>query len=221
MRLYLVRHGQSYVNLPDWSGDNWNQPLTPLGEQQAQLVAAWIKENINARHIYASTVTRAAQTAEYIDQKLALGIQFDDRIREIGMNAPDGSALPDEKLTRYMEDIWGSLKPYDPITERGETWMQFRQRVGSFIESLQRSFPNHLPDSPEALAEQTALVVCHGGVIEAIFEYVFQKGPWSVVWVSSNNTGITCLEYRPIPLRPEWRLYYHNQCAHLAPDLIT
>ena len=32
MHLYLIRHGQSYVNLPDWTGVNADEPLTELGQ---------------------------------------------------------------------------------------------------------------------------------------------------------------------------------------------
>ena len=35
MHLYLVRHGQSYVNLPDWAKGNTDEPLTELGQKQA------------------------------------------------------------------------------------------------------------------------------------------------------------------------------------------
>lgn len=223
MRLFLVRHGQSLVNLPDWDwdSDHSDQPLTPLGRKQAERAGHWLKANVPARHLYASTMKRANETAEIIGQIIGLPIQSDDRLREVGSNGPDGAPLAIEKLTRYVEGMWGSMQPYDPMTANGETWMQFRQRVGNFIESLQRSFSNHLPETDEDANQQTVLLVCHGGVIEAAFEYVFEKGPWSVVWVMSNNTGITYLEYKPVPLRPAWRLHYHNQREHLPPEMIS
>ena len=39
MHLYLIRHGQSFVNLPDWTGVNADEPLTELGQQQAAALA--------------------------------------------------------------------------------------------------------------------------------------------------------------------------------------
>ena len=42
------------------------RPLTPLGEQQADAVGTWIKDNIVARHLYASTLQRTQQTAQAI-----------------------------------------------------------------------------------------------------------------------------------------------------------
>ncbi|MBI5927975.1 MAG: histidine phosphatase family protein [Chloroflexi bacterium] len=224
MHLYLIRHGQSYINLADYGGGHRNEPLTDLGEKQAEAVAAWIKDNIQARHLYCSTMMRTRQTAAAIIQTTGLAAQYDDRIREVGTAYPNGSPVPDDQLKPYFERVWGTLQPYDPITESGENWMQFRTRVGSFIESLLRTFA-HIDYStrptPEEEAEQSVLVVCHGGVIEAFFEYVFEKGPWSVVAVMSNNTGMTHLEYRPVADRPAWRLHFHNKLVHLTSDLIS
>ncbi len=224
MHLYLIRHGQSYINLADYAGGHRNEPLTDLGEKQAEAAAVWIKENIAARHLYCSTMMRTRQTAAAISHATGLAIHFDDRIREVGTAYADGTPVPDDQLKPYHEKIWGTLQPYDPITEGGENWMQFRTRVGSFIESLLRTFDHidySIRPTPQEEAEQSVLVVCHGGVIEAFFEYVFEKGPWSVVAVMSNNTGMTHLEYRPVPNRPDWRLHFHNKLVHLTPDLIS
>lgn len=221
MHLYLIRHGQSYVNLPEWSGEDLDMPLTPLGEEQAEAVATWVAEHIDAGLLYASTLKRTQQTAQAVSVTTGLEIISDDRIREVGTNAPDGTPLSRDLLDRYVEGIWGTLNPYDAITTNGENWMQFRTRIGIYIESLLDSFEDHYPQTPEAIKEQTILVVCHGGVIEAFYEYVFEKGPWSVVSVMTRNTGITHLEYRPVPNRPEWRLYYHNRLEHLTAEQIS
>lgn len=222
MDLYLVRHGQSFINLPESDYlNNPDEPLTPLGERQAEAVAQWVAEHIPAKHLYASTITRAKQTAEAIQQTTGLDIIWDDRIREIGCNAPDGSAVDNSNLPSYIEGRWGTLYPYDSVTEGGENWMQFRSRVGGFIESLRREFDNHNPTTQEEREAQSAFVVCHGGVIEAFFEYIFEKGPWSVVSVSTNNTGITHFRYHPRENRPDWILYYQNKVEHLKPDMLS
>jgi broad specificity phosphatase PhoE len=219
--IYLIRHGQSYVNLPNYNHYDWDQPLTELGELQAVAAAQWIAENIEASMLFSSTLMRTQQTAEAISATTRLTIEFDHRIREIGCNAPDGSPLKPTEETRYIEGVWGSLQPYDPVTGGGENWMQFRARVGAFIESLLRRFDNHTTRSRKKRIAQTAIVACHGGVIETFFEYVFEKGPWSVASVMTENTGITHLQYRPVPHRPEWLLHYHNRTEHLTPDLFS
>jgi probable phosphoglycerate mutase len=222
MHVYLVRHGQSYINLPEWDYlSNPDEPLTDLGLKQADAVGQWIAENLEARRLFSSTVTRAKQTAEIISKYTGHEIKFDDRIREIGCNGPDGLALPNSELPSYIEGTWGTLYPYDAVAEDGENWMQFRSRVGSFIESLIRMFDDHAPKNAEERVDQTVLVVCHGGVIEAFYEYIFQKGPWSVVSTMTNNSGITHFRYQPRENRPDWTLYYHNRLSHLSEDMIS
>jgi probable phosphoglycerate mutase len=223
MHFYLVRHGQSFVNLPDnlEAINNPDEPLTPLGEQQAEAVAQWIADNIDADHLYASTVSRARQTAEAISATTGLPIVFDDRLREIGTNGPDGRAIPNDQLPKYHENVWGTLYPYDPVAEKGENWMQFRTRIGSFIESMLKEHNHVPPQNAEELAAQSIIAVCHGGVIEAFFEYVFAKGPWSEVAVMTSNTGIVHFRYQPRENRPDWILYYQNRLSHLTDDLIS
>ncbi|MCB9437440.1 MAG: histidine phosphatase family protein [Anaerolineales bacterium] len=221
MHFYLIRHGQSYINLPDWDGNDLDQVLTPLGQQQVEAVGKWLSENIQAEYLFSSTLKRTRETADAVSRYTGLDIIYDDRIREIGTNGPDGAALSNERLERYMDNLWGSLQPYDAVTRHGENWMQFRSRVGAFIEDKLRTLATPNDSTPETTNNQRVLVVCHGGVIEAFFEYVFAKGPWSVVTVTSNNTSITHLEYRPVPNRPAWRLHYSNRVEHLTPELIS
>lgn len=214
MHVYLIRHGQSIENTQPFDGRNENSILTDKGQEQAKRLAAWAPENLHLDKIYASPMRRARQTAEALANALALTPIFDDRLREVGNNYPNGTAFPDDALPRYFADRWGSLNPYDAITEQGENWMQFRARIGGFVEWLIDQYEDdHL--------DMHIGVVCHGGVIEGVFEHVFQKGPWSAVVVTTNNTGITHLEYHPRPNFPDWWVFYHNRVNHLTSDLIT
>ncbi len=67
MHLYLIRHGQSYVNLADWkpaSPAEWDASLTPLGQRQAAALAKWLPTAVpHADALYASTMKRAQETA--------------------------------------------------------------------------------------------------------------------------------------------------------------
>ena len=227
MHIYLVRHGQSHANLTDLTASHRDEPLTELGAAQAAAVAKHLADSVRVDRLIASTVLRAAQTARVIAESLSLPVQWDDRIREVGTVHPDGSPITDEKLQPYLPEIWGTLRPYEPVTKDGESWMQVRARVGSFIESLIPMPPRgasrttvHEAEGAQH-ADHVAVVVCHGGVIEAFFEYVFEKGPWSVVAVDTNNAAMTHLEFLPLPNRPDWHLHYHNRIAHLDPAIVT
>jgi broad specificity phosphatase PhoE len=214
MYFYFMRHGQSEENTREWDGNNLNSPLTDLGHQQAQALAEWAAQHLTIQLIYASPMLRTRQTAEYLAHALKLPITFDNRLREVGNAYPDGSPFPDDNLPSYVLGRWGSREPYKAITHQGENWMQFRARVGGFVETL-------VAEAGDQHIEQSVAVVCHGGVIDGVFEHVFQKGPLSEVVVHTYNTGITHLEYVPKEGMPDWWLYYHNQTRHLTPDQIT
>ena len=64
MNLYMIRHGQSYVNLHEWTGGNTDEGLTDLGQRQAAALAAWLPEEVDeVDAIYCSTMQRARETA--------------------------------------------------------------------------------------------------------------------------------------------------------------
>lgn len=226
MHIYLVRHGQSHVNLADLTVAHADEPLTDIGQAQAAAVADYLATELAIDRLIASTVQRAAQTASVIATSVGREVEWDDRLREVGTVFPSGDPIPEAELQPYLPEIWGTLRPYEPVTNGGESWMQVRARVGSFIESLIPIPPRGMSRTMQsALAvehlDEVVVVVCHAGVIEAFLEYVFEKGPWSVVAVETNNTGITHLEFRPHPNRPDWRLHCHNRVVHLRPELVT
>ncbi len=209
MHLYMIRHGQSYVNLPDWNGGNQDTGLTELGQQQAALLAAWLPQELpHIDALYCSTMRRARETAVPLSAAYNIQPIFDDRVREIGNNRADHTPWPNDALPEYGE-FWGSERPFSAITPlrtEGESLMHFRTRVGAFIEEL-----------IEKHREQTVVVVCHGGVIELTYDHVFNVGPWRRTEVLTKNTGITHFELVEHPNRETWRLYYHSRAEHLIP----
>lgn len=207
MHLYMIRHGQSYVNLKDWNKGNQDAGLTALGKAQAAALAAWLPNDLlEIDVLYASTMKRARETAVPLSHAYHIPIQFDDRLREIGNNRADHQPWPSDDLPDYG-DYWGSERPFSSITptrQNGESLMHFRIRVGSFIEELL-----------EKHREQTVVAVCHGGVIELTYDHLFNIGPFRRCEVWSQNTGVTHFEYVEHPNREVWRLYYHSRAEHL------
>ena len=209
MHLYMIRHGQSYINLKDWQGGNTDEPLTELGQQQAAALGTWIPNEI--KHIdalYASTMVRAQETAVHVANAYDnVEIINDDRIREIGNNMLNHQPWPSDDLPEYGT-MWGSEQPFSSITperDLGESLMHFRVRVGSFIEGL-----------IEKHRGETVVAVCHGGVIEVTLAHAFNIGPWGRCEVLSRNTGIAHFVYIEHPHREKWRMLYHNKTEHLV-----
>ena len=209
MQFYLIRHGQSYVNLQEWTEGNKDTGLTDLGQQQAAALAAWMPTVIPAIDVlYASTMSRARETAEAVAQAYDCNIYFDDRLREIGNNRHDHTAWPHDDLPRQYADYWSSERPFSsvtPLVAHGETWMHFRTRIGLFVEELVLEH-----------REEVVVAVCHGGVVEAVFDHIFNIGPWRRCEIWDRNTGISHFEYVAHPNRETWRLHFHNRQEHLA-----
>ena len=56
MHLYIIRHGQSHVNLKEWDSGNTDEGLTDLGQKQAAALASWLPKNVpSVDAIYAGT----------------------------------------------------------------------------------------------------------------------------------------------------------------------
>lgn len=209
MHLYMIRHGQSYVNLKDWMDGNLDEGLTDLGQRQASALATWlVRELPDVDALYASTMRRARETASYVANAYGCETRFDDRLREIGNNRYDHTPYPSDELPKAYADYWASERPFattTPLAAGGETFMHFRTRVGLFIEEL-----------VDCCRNQRVVAICHGGVVEAVFDHLFNVGPWRRCEVWDHNTGITHFEYVEIPRREVWRLHYHNRVEHLV-----
>ena len=208
MHLYMIRHGQSHVNLPEWAGENADEGLTELGQQQAKALAKWLPTHVpEVDALYTSTMRRALETAEQVAKAYGMSLRHEDNLREIGSNRWDHSAWPKDDLPLEYADYWASERPFStvtPIIEGGETFIHFRARVGIFLEEL-----------VEKHREETVVAVCHGGVIEATFDHIFNVGPWRRCEIWNHNTGVTCFEYVAHPRRETWRLHYNNRTEHL------
>lgn len=216
MHLYLIRHGQSHVNLPDWTGGNTDTALTDLGRQQAEALAAHFPRNIPAIDaLYASDMARAKETAAALAASYRLTPDFDSRLREVGNNRLDHTPFPNDALPKDYAEFWGSARPFTSLmkeAEAGESWMHFRMRVGQCLEAMVERHYRPSQDKPEG---DTVVAVCHGGVIEAAINHVFNIGHRQHCEVWMRNTGVTKLEYVNHPERESWRLHYLNRIDHL------
>ncbi len=207
MHLYTVRHGQSYVNLPEWDGHNFDQGLTPLGQDQADKLAVWLPHFLEkADAIFCSSMLRARETVAPLAKAYEMAPTFADRIREIGSNRWNHLPYEMDDLPPFTPDFWATERPFMPIigNDEGEALMHFRTRVGRFIEDLVQEYEN-----------KTVIIVCHGGVIDATFDHVFNIGPWRRCEVWTRNTAVSYFEYVAIPRRETWRLHFHDRVEHL------
>jgi probable phosphoglycerate mutase len=211
MNLYLIRHGQSYVNISDWkpaSPAEWDASLTLLGRQQAAALAARLPTAVpHIDVLYASTMSRAQETAVPLSQAYNIPITPDDRLRELGNNRADHSPYPREALPVQFVGLAESRSPFTPVMRDAadsETFIHFRARVGLFVtEMLQRP------------STDVVLVVCHGGVINAVFDFVFNVGVFRSCDIWNLNTAVTHFEYDTAVGHQSWKLHFQGRTEHL------
>jgi probable phosphoglycerate mutase len=209
VHLLLIRHGQSYVNLDDWTEGYIDAGLTALGKRQAEHLGKWLADNVSLAALYTSTMARTLETAACVEQETGVTAVTDDRLREFGNCYGSGLPVPPEEMPIQYAEFWGTERPFACINEGGESWMLFRVRISSFLDDVMARYGDSGPETVVA-------VVCHGGVIDAAFDYVFNVGPERRVEIWTHNTGIVHWEYVPESPREKWRLHAHGLVHHLA-----
>lgn len=209
MQLYLIRHGESFVNksasLPA-NQDESGTGLTELGQRQASAVAEWMARQVpHIDALYSSTLKRAAETAGYLADQYRCDVLFDDRLREIGSNRLDHSPLPDDAIPNQL--TVSSQFPFSPVSSTVddiESLMHYHVRVGMFLEDIIKKHKG-----------ETVVVVGHGGTVSAVCDIVFNVGSYQHCMVNIGHTGVCHLSFTGHSDRVTWHVYYLGRVDHL------
>jgi broad specificity phosphatase PhoE len=206
--LYLIRHGESVPNVtPIIGGMRGDTGLTDRGREQARLLEKRLREeDLRADQLYASTLPRALETAEYVARALDLPVQPDDELHELRPGEADGLTV-DQWRERYWPRPPAVRDAFTPLAPGGESWVAFLARAGAAIAALVDRHPG-----------ETVVAVCHGGVIEASFYLAFGLGGSADrVSFAVLNTSITRWRHRRGPEgRRDWTAVTLNDAGHLA-----
>ena len=112
----------------------------------------------------------------------------------------DGMSFDD-----YMERFgtgWWQGDPFGTSFPGGETIAAFQFRIGQAIRR-----------TVEAHTEQTVVVVCHGGVVDAALRLALKAPATGVFEIHTLNTSITEIHQVKDNL---WRLIRYNDVGHLV-----
>jgi probable phosphoglycerate mutase len=153
-QLVLTRHGETDWNSAGrWQGHS-DTPLNDEGRRQARALAETL-DGVDV--VYSSDLARARETAEIVAERLALPIRLDPRLRERGFGAWEG-LTNDEIELRFPDThrLWRAGAGFG--AEDAEPFEAFAARIHAFLEDLLL-----------AHAEETVLVVAHGGSIRVIY----------------------------------------------------
>jgi probable phosphoglycerate mutase len=204
-RLILVRHGESEVTVRRVvGGPRTCTGLSPLGREQAGRLRDRLAATaeVRADALYSSAYPRAIQTAEIIAPALGgLAVRVEEGFGEHDPG-PDCDGLSfDEFVDRHGRPEW-EADPWAVTFPGGETIADFHHRVGATVRRVVDAHP-----------EQTVVVACHGGVVDAVLRQALRTAPTGVFEVHTVNTSLTEL----VQVRlGRWRLVRYNDAAHLA-----
>lgn len=206
--LYLVRHGESVANVePIIAGMRGDVGLTDRGREQARLLELRLHaEGLRADQLYASTLPRAWETAQYVARALRLPVQPDDELHELRPGDADGLTV-DQWRERYGDPAAPPARrdPFRPFSPGGETWAAFLVRAGAALTALVDRHP-----------DETVVAVCHAGVVEASFFLAFGLGATANrVSFATLNTSITRWRHHQPGGRRDWTAVTFNDAAHL------
>jgi probable phosphoglycerate mutase len=156
VRLRLIRHGETDWNAQGRIQGHLDIPLNQRGREQAHQLAEQLAGS-GARLVLSSDLSRAAQTARIIADRLGAPLRLEPALRERNLGALQGKTAADlggadggqTFVARMVNDP--SARPLG-----GESLEEFRARVAALVEELVRH-----PPAPDIV------VVSHGGAIRA------------------------------------------------------
>lgn len=154
--LYLVRHGQTELNVQNILQGWHDSPLTARGREQALATrAAFEARGISFDHAYSSPLGRARHTAELIVGE-GLPIELVDDLREWHLGSLEGTS------NREMPaQPWGDY----PVAFGGESEGELRARMVAALSRIMAR-PRH----------DCVLAVSHGSACQEFLEYVAGGG---------------------------------------------
>lgn len=166
--IYLIRHGD-YAPQDDGIPDSLNV-LTPLGIAQARLVSTRLKSmNINFSSLISSTMTRAMQTSQVIQNEFPeIVFEQSDLIRE---------CTP----PTWREDVMTETNTAD---------------VEECINNLEQAYQKYFIPSPND-KDRNDIIVCHGNVIRYFVTKVLKVDTMSWLQMSISNCSLTIIRILP------------------------
>lgn len=198
MKLYIIRHGETFGNL---NGDGFSETdLTPKGERQIVLLGERFKEE-NISKFYVSPLVRAVKTANAVrEYHKTTPIIVDSLLLEKGTD-PDYIGLPDEEIKILCHDA--EINHRTPLSEEDDE--KTYSRAKKIIEKIKT----------ENDFESTVVIIAHGTfnsyLVLAALDFPLKEN----FNFSHVNTGVTLVQYLKENDVIKTKLKFLNDYSHL------
>ncbi|AWB82446.1 histidine phosphatase family protein [Corynebacterium yudongzhengii] len=187
-RLYLLRHGQTDHNATRRMQGQLDTHLSEAGLEGAHRVAEML-EGREISKVIASDLSRAADTARVVGERIGVEVTIDPRLRETHLGEWQ-DMHHDEVDVRYpgARVYWRHDPTWAP--PGGESRIQVAQRARRVIDELMATFDDW--------NNSAVLVVAHGGTISALAGSLLGfSTPMFPLLGSLSNTHFAVLSARP------------------------
>ncbi|MFN2227842.1 MAG: histidine phosphatase family protein [Anaerolineae bacterium] len=187
MKLLLIRHGESVANAEGRLQGQFDSPLSDEGRAQARALARRLgREEWQVAAVYASDLSRAAETAAILGRELGLPVTLDPRLREYDAGVLNGLTWP-EIEARHPE-LWHELQhsgEWVPIPgEEGND--VFHARVAEALAAVQGAHGDG----------ETVVLVSHGGTFSMLLLHLLGLERGRASPFSFGNTSLSIVEFR-------------------------
>jgi probable phosphoglycerate mutase len=199
----LIRHGESVGNSTRTITHHRTcTGLSDHGREQCELLAKRVDRSgeLAGAALYASHVTRAVQTAEFLAPVIGSEIRVDPRFAELDPGDDCDGMTYEDFIATHAPD-WSLEDPEVPIYPGGETVAALHARVAA-----------GLADVVAANRGGLVAICTHGGVVDVALRIALTlpvRGYFDLFTVNTSLTGFTDTG------RDRWRIDRYNDTAHL------
>jgi broad specificity phosphatase PhoE len=179
--LYIVRHGQTDLNVKNVLQGRSNMPLNAKGIAQAKEVASLFqKAGIHFDLVYSSPLDRAYTTGRIIAGENSRIIK-DERLIEMDYGPYEGMGFenPPEEIKIFFRDF-----VHNPAPEGMEQLSHVVKRAGEFIESI------------SIREEENILISTHAIAMKGLLEYLTPESNGAYWSKYIGNCGVYRFAYK-------------------------
>lgn len=176
MILLVIRHGESEADILNVHEGRADFELTERGHRQAEAVAEYVANNYEITKIYASTLKRAAQTANHLSVRTGTKVIFDENLMEFNNGLLAGLSREEaDRLYPEVKDL-----PIDQAVYEQESKVDFRNRARKALDRV----------LSESESESIVALVTHGGMINQLYGALFDIPIGRNSFFCTSDTGI-------------------------------